>query len=127
MKDGTRFEIGFHPNFTAMPLHDALADCEADTRTWNFLSVQPLEDSENPVVILRRDADAVVSDRKKPVLPFLLGRHVYVQRSLAAILDRVADQVLEELDQGAALQPDVRQGVMGNGGSALLDRGRQRE
>src|SRR5689334_19014140 len=99
MKDGARFDVRFHPDLTAMPLHDPLADGEADPRTWNFLSVQPLEDSENTVVVLRCDADAVVSDREKPVRAFLLGRHMDVQRSLAAVFYCVADQVLEELDQ----------------------------
>jgi hypothetical protein len=53
--------------------------------------VQPLEDLEDPLPVLRRDADAVVAHREDPLLTGALGRDVDARRAVAE-LQRVADQ-----------------------------------
>ena len=63
--------FGLDPNTSAVAFNDSLADCEADSGTRIFLpGMEALKDREYPIGRMRVDADAVVTDRKDPVVPF---------------------------------------------------------
>jgi hypothetical protein len=70
---------------------------------------------------LRRDADAVVGDREDPLA--LAAPPVTCTRggSSPAELDRVGDQVLEELPELAGVAADGGELVVGDRRAALLD------
>ena len=75
----------FHPDVTAVPLHDLFTDGQADTGAGIFISaVEPLKDNEDALLVLRRDADAVILHRQEPVVFPDLGRDVNPGRLLAA-------------------------------------------
>src|SRR6476646_9990293 len=102
------------------------ADGQADPGAGIFrLGMEALENDEDALRVLRRNADAVVPDGTMPVGILARGREGDLWRRLAAILDGVADQVLEEL---AELHPVARHGGQGanrDGGRALGDGGVQ--
>src|SRR5690606_13981723 len=53
--------FGLDPDGTTVAVHDATTDREPDARAWvGVLRVEAPEDLEHPLVVLRRDADAVV-------------------------------------------------------------------
>ena len=87
--------------------------------------MQALEDHEDPVAVLRVDADAVVAHDEVPAAVFTRGRDVDDRRRFAAELHGVADEVLEQLlelrrvghDGGQGSAPDLR--------AALLDSAHQ--
>ena len=70
--------------------------------------------------VLRRDADAVVAHREDPLLTGPLGRDVDARRAVAE-LQRVADQVLEELDELGRVGEHRGQVIMGHHRPLLLD------
>jgi len=55
MEHGAGAQVRIHPDFSAVPLHDALADCEADAGARNFFPMQPFENAEDAAVVLRGD------------------------------------------------------------------------
>lgn len=58
--------------------------------------MQALEHAEDPLEILRIDADAIIGDRKNVAVGGVNGgRDVDPRRRRSMILDRIADQVLE--------------------------------
>src|SRR6266404_2604777 len=65
---------GFHPDASSVPLRDFLANRQPDARARILrLRVQPLKNHENPFVVLRRDADSVVSHGNLPAPSVPLG------------------------------------------------------
>src|ERR1700684_4267829 len=48
LKGRTGPGLGFHPDPSAMPPHDSLADGQADAGAGNLPAMQPLEDPKNP-------------------------------------------------------------------------------
>ena len=62
-------------------------------------AVQALEQHEDALEVLGRDADAVVAHREAPAGVARLGLDVHLRRLGAAELDRVAEQVLEQLGE----------------------------
>ena len=77
-------------------------------------AVQALEDDEDAVGVLGLDADAVVAHREQPVAAARARRATWTRgRLVAAELDGVADQVLEELAQLRRRRP--RRSAAGRG------------
>src|SRR5580692_4736357 len=62
-----RTGAGFHPDVSPVPLHNTLADGQADAGAWNLFAVQPLEDAKDTLAILRGNSDSVVADAEAPV------------------------------------------------------------
>ena len=92
--------LGLDPDAAIMPFDDALADREAHSGTRQFAAVQALEDPENAIVVLRIDTDAVVSHADRPlVVPTSRALICDPRRLVCLVLDRVPDQVLEDLRQ----------------------------
>jgi hypothetical protein len=69
--------FAFNPNPTAVALDDLFAERQSDARPRVLLlRVQALEEQENALGILGIDANAVVLDRKDPVLIVMIAlRH----------------------------------------------------
>src|SRR5215472_18626436 len=89
------------PDVAAVEVDDLAAQGQADAGPWIGLArVQALEDHEYPLGVSRGDADAVVAAGERPDPVTLLSRdpdhRVLVK---APELDRVGDQVLEQLGQ----------------------------
>src|SRR3954447_20068673 len=99
-----------------MPLDDALTDRQPDARAGILRAgMQALKDTEYPLVILRRDTDAVVLHRELPFHPRPLHADMN-SRSLivAPVLDRVSDQVLEQMLHLPVAHSHGRQRVAGD-------------
>jgi hypothetical protein len=69
------------------------------------LGMEALKDDEDALRILRRNPDPIVPDGKVPGISLARGGEGDLWRRLAAILDRVGNQILEEL---AELHPVAR-------------------
>src|SRR5579884_2418373 len=89
----------FDPNPPAMALYDPLHQRQANAGAGILAAVEALEYSEYLLVIAGVDPHAVILERKLPVVFVLLRRDVDSRRHLAAVLDRIADQVLKHLTQ----------------------------
>src|ERR1035441_3687233 len=68
MEGRSRPWLGLHPDLSAVPLDDLLADREPDAgaRIFRF-GVQSLEDLEDPVGMVRIDANTVIPHGKQPL------------------------------------------------------------
>src|SRR3954447_1194958 len=116
-------ELRLEPDAPAVALGDLLADGKADARAGVLAhGMQALEQHEDALEVLRLDADAVVGDADAPLGIFLLRRDVDARRRLAAELERIADQVLEELHELHLVDIDARQRIPADRGPGLLDR-----
>src|ERR1700761_9083141 len=71
--------------------------------------MQPLKEAENLLCMFGGNADPVVADGKFPEIAFTDGANTNSGRKAFAILQRVIEEVLEELKQVDFLYPDVRQ------------------
>ena len=115
--------VGVQPDPAAVVLDDLLAHRQADAgAAVGVPAVQPLEDHEDLVGVLRFDADAVVAAGELPQVGALVdGDAPMCTRgaSGAAELHPVADQVLEQLDQQARVAVDRRQRVVADHGRRL--------
>src|SRR5579862_3627382 len=112
------------PDSSAILLHNALADRQADTAAGVlFAGVQAFEKPENLIRVARLDPDPVVGDRKNP--PAVLARrgNLYTGVLLATVLERVAEQILEQLRQVHRVNRQDRQVAAGDFGAGLFDRG----
>jgi hypothetical protein len=87
----------FNPYALGVLLDDLLTDGQPNARSSVFVaSMQALEHAEDPLEILRIDADAIIGDRKNVAVGGVNGgRDVDPRRRRSMILDRIADQVLE--------------------------------
>src|SRR5687768_18098265 len=101
---------------------DALADREADPGPRDFAAVQPLEDTEDFLMVIRIDPDAVVLYGKPPHVAVACRAHMNARRLYAAVLDRVSDEVLKYLEDAHGGASNMRQRVRRDLRSALLDR-----
>src|SRR6266496_415664 len=121
--------LGLDPDPPAVTLDDLLADGEADAGAGVLgASVQPLEDDEDPVQILRVDADPVVAHLEAPLLAMGDGGDVDRRRLAGpAELDGVSNEVLEHLAEAAGVPREGGEGAAGHRRVALLDRGSQVE
>ena len=80
-------------------LHNPLAQRQADTCSAIFpLRVQPCEQAENPLLVLRLDSDSVVSHRETPfAVPPLRGHMDHGSRIRFAVFYGVPQKILEQL------------------------------
>src|SRR5437899_7504305 len=98
-------------NLPAVALDDLLADGEADASS-RVLSagVQPLEQSKNPLLVLRLDADPIVSHAKCRGAMVPRGGDLHERRFTRAVeLDAVGDQVLKQLAELSRIAAHHRQ------------------
>lgn len=111
------------PDGAPVELDDLLAHREADSAAGvGVLGVQPLEDHEHLVGVLRCDADAVVGDGEPPQFAVPVRRDVDLRRfARAAELDGVAYQVLPEHAHLGGVGEQGRQRIVGDLRSGLLD------
>src|SRR6267154_5120963 len=88
------------PDPPAVALDDVPADRQsgADARIFLF-RVEATEQTEQPPGPFRRYADAVVADREDPDLTVLPGSDSHLRGSGTPELQRVVDQVLEDLGE----------------------------
>src|SRR6202008_3231581 len=96
----------------AVALDDLLDDGEARTRPAPELvpPVEALEDAEDGLVVLGRDADAVVphvEDGRSAVAP-VPGADLDPLLRLVVVLDGVGDEVVEHLAHPHPVAPDAR-------------------
>ena len=94
------YTLGCCPDPPLIAFDDAFADGKPQTGTGVFVLIEPLEQAEDFIGILRRKADTVILNRNEPHLPLLLCLNLdarYLPRRL--IFKRIGDQVLEDLAQ----------------------------
>src|SRR5574341_1244391 len=116
------------PDASAVALHHLLADRQPDAGARVLaLVVQALEHHEDALVVLRLDADAVVLHFKGPFLGAFDDAHMDPGHGIRAELERVADQVLEELRELPLVGLQRRHRVVSDRGARFLDRGAQVE
>jgi hypothetical protein len=85
--------------------------------------MQTFEKAKDSLLILRIDADAVIADSKNPVSTPALGRDMHFWRPVrAAVLDRVADQVLKQLLQMRGVHRKRRQRIRNDPRAGFLNR-----
>lgn len=119
-------ELRLDPDMTAVALDDFLAQCQANTRARVAAArVQTLENDKNPFSILWGNAHAIIAHRKHPGAIAMLGPDMDDRRLRAAEFQRVAEEVLEYLEQLCRVSHDRRQWPMRHAGLALLDSDRQ--
>ena len=107
-KGGSFSRFGFDPNLAAAAFDTSLANRKphAGTRIVR-LFVEATEDSENLLVELPRNADAIIPYRKYPLLAMPSRSDLYLWGFGAAITYRVSNQVLKNLFQLKRRHPDV--------------------
>jgi hypothetical protein len=72
--------------------------------------VRAAEHGEDPLLVGRSDADAVVGDRDAPAVAVLaLGAHGHVRRPVTGELQRVGDEVLQDVDEQVLVGEHARQ------------------
>ena len=102
--------LRLHRDAASVAFHDPLADGKANARALvGGAGVKTLKDDEDAVEVLGLDADAVVLHRDRPAAFVLLRIDAHDQRLRAAELQRVADQVLEQLHHRGAIARQHRQ------------------
>src|SRR5271163_3445038 len=90
-----------NPDRPAATLENASAKRKPYAGTRISARVQPFEQAEHSLTVLRLDADAVIPDDDKPFAKTALGLDVDTWRFIIAVVfDAVSDQVLEESDKG---------------------------
>src|SRR5437764_14176871 len=98
------------PDPAAVDVNDSLADGQADTRARILVgAVQTREHAEDALGLRRVDADPVVPNAEAPAVGHLGRPDADARRLVAGELDRVRDQVLEQLAQSARVPGDRRQ------------------
>src|SRR4051812_3309979 len=111
------------PDAPAVALDHLAADGEADAGAGVLAHrVQALEHHEDALEVLRLDADAVVADDDVVFIGFFAPGDVDPGHARSPELERVADQVLEELRHLQLVGRHAGQRVPGHGGARLLDR-----
>ena len=98
IEGGSSSEFGFNPYPATGPLNNAVANCQADTSAGILCGrMKAFENSKDVLLVLRIDADAVVTNGKLPFGPRRLGRDVNYRRFLIAIPKRITEEVLKQL------------------------------
>src|SRR5439155_2048523 len=91
---------GLDPDAPAVAPDDLLDDGQADAGAGiRVAGVQALEHLEDALAVARVDADAVVGDLEVPVLALAARADLDARGGLAAELQRVGDEVLEQLGE----------------------------
>src|SRR5207247_9666441 len=104
------FGVALGPESSVMPRHDLAADIEAESETADVIGARvggAVEEPEDLLDLARGDADALVAHRDDRVRAGRVERHHYAT-GLRRVLDRVADEVLEDLLAAVAVRDDGR-------------------
>src|SRR5580698_8328622 len=83
--------------------------------------MQPFEDNENLLVVLGRNSHAIVGYGETPVAIQFLRRDMNLRGGVGTVFDRIADQVLQQLNEMGLLARYQRQTVGSDDGAALFD------
>lgn len=93
-----------------MRLDDAFYHGQTDARTAVLAAcMQSLEHFEDALSVLRIDTDSIVADAEFPLRPFPCREDAYARRFAAAVLERIADQVLQQQNDLRAIAVNRRQ------------------
>ena len=84
--------------------------------------MQSLEDDEDPVEVLRIDADPVIANRKHNVAVLSLRGDVDVRRRRASVFYSITEQILKDLGERRRVGRDGRQGIARHARSTVFDR-----
>src|SRR6185503_4538874 len=115
--------LRFHPDPAAMAFDDFLADRQADAGAGIFLAaVQPLEDQEDALKILRSDANPIIPHAEFPFCSRALHSNMDFWPLLASELHSVPEQILEQLSELHFVAGHGRQTVVGDFRPGFLDR-----
>lgn len=100
MKGSALSELGFNPNL-AMVLGDDFAACrQANTGAFILVrGMQPPEGCKNGLVMLRRNANAIVDDGDVPKIVLRPGLHTDYGGLFATELQCIANEILEQLHE----------------------------
>src|SRR5207253_11446079 len=113
--------LGLHPDAATVALDNALHQRQSDAGTGILTPMQALEDAEDLFVILRVDADAVIGKRKQPRLILFFHGNADARLLAAAILNRIADQVLKHAAELREIRGHPRQRLVCDFGPTLSD------
>ncbi len=101
--------LRFYPDLSSQFFYNLLADRQTDTRAGNLVSMQTREETENTMMVLGWDADAIVVDFNDPVRSRPFGADANFDRCFTSILHRVTDQVLKNSDHIGFVTSHCRQ------------------
>src|SRR5580658_6945295 len=117
---------GFDPDSSAVTLNHALANCQSDAGAGIFpVTMEPLENTEDYLLVMGIDADAVVPHREAPRGALAGGRDVDFGRIFRSIFECVADEILKYLLQVGFAHADLGQWVASDRRVVLPDSFRQ--
>lgn len=106
---------------STVTLQDLLADCQPDAGAGIlFASVESLENNENALGVLWGDADPIVLYGEGPTVAISVGRDMNAGSFVPSELDRISNEVLEQLTQLRAVSHHRREGIVGHHCTALL-------
>ena len=114
------------PDPPAVLVDDLLADREPDARARVAIgAVQAVERAEDDLGLVRIQADAVVADGDHRHVAVTAGEHLDPRVGVARELDRVGEQVLQQLDEPGRVAHHGRQRLHPHVGVGVGDRARQ--
>lgn len=112
----------FDPNLASMAVDDRFADRQPRARAGELLTgVQTFEHFEHTIGVRRVDADTVIDDRESMAVRLRRCRDSHSHRLLAAVFERVTDEVLQQLLKVHGVGPYRRQIVPLDGCVGLVD------
>src|SRR5581483_8156266 len=96
--------LPFRPDAAVVPLDDFLTDRKSNAGAGiTFFGVESLKNDEDAVRELGLEADAVIAKREYPFPAFPPRGHPHLGRGMIAKLDGIADEILKELYELAAI------------------------
>src|SRR5579875_825761 len=115
--------FGFHPNSAMVSLHNPLADGESNAGSGILVStVQTFEQSKDVLLVLGREADAVVLHRHDPGSGLARGADMNPRGAVPmTVFYGVADEILKKLAQVRGVQAQRRKRIVSHPGPALGD------
>src|SRR6185312_5674211 len=97
---GAKPFLTHHPDASAVPLYNALANRQTDAGTRILRAVQALKYAEDLLGIFRIDADSIIPDRNEPPASLAFCRDVDLgDGTRLSVLQPIPDQILKELDK----------------------------
>src|SRR5688572_22304806 len=114
-------ESGLGPDLSTNLSRNPLADRQSDAGAGTSRGASP-EELEHSLEVLRIDADAIVAHGDDPGFRFTASGHMNPWRAFTAVLDGIADQVLQKLHQTREVDLVSGKRIVGDLRSTLLDR-----
>ena len=109
------------PDSTAVVSDDPFADGKADARTGDLTAVETFEDSEDSFVVFGRDALTVITNREPPLASLALRGQTDFWPVETPVLQRIRNQVLEQLHELCLANRDLWKKVDGDFCISYLD------